>query len=125
MIPIKCKWCGYEWETRSQIIWVTCPNCQGKTPHPEHYKGEEEVDYRLVREDISQKTTHGSMYDPIIDDFLEMNTKQVKVEVKDKEPKYVRVQLYRRLKDRSLLDRAKPSIIGGKCYLERLEDEPV
>lgn len=28
---VKCKDCGYEWESRSQMLWITCPCCQLKT----------------------------------------------------------------------------------------------
>jgi len=27
---IKCFRCGYEWNTCSELIYVTCPNCQTK-----------------------------------------------------------------------------------------------
>jgi len=27
---IKCKFCNYEWETKSEKIYITCPNCQKK-----------------------------------------------------------------------------------------------
>ena len=30
MTKIKCKSCGYEWETGSELEMVTCPNCQRK-----------------------------------------------------------------------------------------------
>ena len=26
---LKCK-CGYEWETKSQMQWATCPSCRLK-----------------------------------------------------------------------------------------------
>ena len=27
---IKCSKCGYEWNTESKMIWVTCPSCRLK-----------------------------------------------------------------------------------------------
>ena len=30
MKKVKCSKCGYEWETKSEKIFVTCPNCQLK-----------------------------------------------------------------------------------------------
>jgi hypothetical protein len=28
-MKIKCK-CGYEWDTKSKMAWVTCPSCRLK-----------------------------------------------------------------------------------------------
>ena len=27
---VKCNNCGYEWETKSKLNFVTCPSCQKK-----------------------------------------------------------------------------------------------
>ena len=27
----KCKWCGYSWDCRSEMQFVTCPSCLKKT----------------------------------------------------------------------------------------------
>jgi DNA-directed RNA polymerase subunit RPC12/RpoP len=29
-MEIKCSHCGYEWETKSKLENITCPNCQLK-----------------------------------------------------------------------------------------------
>jgi len=29
-MKIKCQKCKYEWNTKSKMIWVTCPSCQKK-----------------------------------------------------------------------------------------------
>jgi len=29
-MKIKCKKCGYEWDTKSKLIYITCPNCYNK-----------------------------------------------------------------------------------------------
>jgi len=31
MKKIKCKYCNYEWESKSEMLLVTCPNCGKKT----------------------------------------------------------------------------------------------
>lgn len=28
---IKCKHCGYEWKTSSEMVFVSCPSCLKKT----------------------------------------------------------------------------------------------
>ena len=30
MITAKCKKCGYEWESNSEMIMVSCPSCGTK-----------------------------------------------------------------------------------------------
>lgn len=30
MITAKCKKCGYKWETKSLMIFVSCPSCNNK-----------------------------------------------------------------------------------------------
>ena len=32
MVKVKCHLCGYEWNTESDKIMVTCPSCSRKTP---------------------------------------------------------------------------------------------
>jgi len=27
---VKCSHCGYEWETKTVLIMITCPSCQKK-----------------------------------------------------------------------------------------------
>jgi len=27
---LKCLKCGYDWETKSKLIYVCCPNCMNK-----------------------------------------------------------------------------------------------
>jgi len=31
---VKCKHCGYEWWTKSNMMYLSCPNCGGKTENP-------------------------------------------------------------------------------------------
>jgi len=32
---IKCKGCGYEWLTKSEMVYVVCPRCMNKNKVPE------------------------------------------------------------------------------------------
>jgi len=32
---IKCKYCGYEWNTRSKHVKVSCPSCLNKVDNKE------------------------------------------------------------------------------------------
>lgn len=34
LTKVKCSKCGYEWETESEMILVTCPSCMLKSKHP-------------------------------------------------------------------------------------------
>ena len=37
MKPIKgmrCKRCGYEWWSKSEMVWVTCPSCSYRSAKP-------------------------------------------------------------------------------------------
>jgi len=29
-MKVKCPLCGYEWETKSKLIFITCVSCQRK-----------------------------------------------------------------------------------------------
>ena len=33
-IKVKCKYCGYGWNTRSQMDMVSCPSCLNKNKIP-------------------------------------------------------------------------------------------
>jgi len=37
-MKIKCKKCEYEWETKSQLILVSCPSCGTKNKTNEQEK---------------------------------------------------------------------------------------
>lgn len=30
LFKVKCPNCNYEWETKSDKLWTSCPNCQRK-----------------------------------------------------------------------------------------------
>lgn len=35
---VKCSKCGYEWNTRSEMMFVSCPSCMQKTKVEEEKK---------------------------------------------------------------------------------------
>jgi len=37
---IKCKFCGYEWITASELIMICCPNCLKKNKNLKEAKNE-------------------------------------------------------------------------------------
>ncbi|MEM4620796.1 MAG: hypothetical protein QW607_11370 [Desulfurococcaceae archaeon] len=38
LVKVKCKYCGYEWYTRSYKKYVGCPNCAYKVRNPRYDK---------------------------------------------------------------------------------------
>ena len=40
MKKLKCTKCGYEWETKSELILVSCPSCGSKIKNKEIKKEE-------------------------------------------------------------------------------------
>jgi hypothetical protein len=61
-----------------------------------------------------------SKYDPIIDRFLTENHDLVRVEVKDKDAGYMRINLNRLIISRGMKDRVKASMVSGGVYLEKI-----
>lgn len=37
-MDIKCKHCGYEWNTSSTLIMISCSSCSRKTPSNRPFK---------------------------------------------------------------------------------------
>ena len=33
-VKLKCPYCGYEWETSSKLVYVSCPSCLKKVLNP-------------------------------------------------------------------------------------------
>ena len=33
-MKLKCKKCGYEWDSNSKMLWATCPSCRLKVKNP-------------------------------------------------------------------------------------------
>ncbi|GAG35381.1 unnamed protein product, partial [marine sediment metagenome] len=70
-----------------------------------------------------EKTYHkGSVYDPIIDQFLESGQELVEISIEGKRPGYVVTQLDRRINTRKLDIVASRG--GGFVYLEKKTTEP-
>ncbi len=38
---VECEFCGYEWKTKSDHVFVTCPSCLKKTKVEKEEKNEE------------------------------------------------------------------------------------
>jgi seryl-tRNA synthetase len=80
-----------------------------------------EVEFELkpVEEKPSRKYHKKSKYDPIIDEFIEMDEDLVKVEIEDKEANYLRTQLKKRIDTRELQDELDVAVVNGVCYIEK------
>ena len=61
----------------------------------------------------------GSIYDPILDQFLECSDDLVEVHIEDKDVNYLRTQLNKRIEARGLKDKMEISVINGVLYLEK------
>jgi hypothetical protein len=79
-----------------------------------------DVDYTLipVKSKPSRKYRKGSKYDPILDAFILGEANLVQVSIVDKDANYLRIQLNKRIEDRSL-GNIKVSVINNVVYLEK------
>jgi len=75
--------------------------------------GEIRFELKPVDERPKRRFKRGSKYDPIIDRFLMENHDLVKVEVKDKDVGYMRINLNRLIISRGMKDRVKASVVDG------------
>jgi len=82
-----------------------------------------EVDFKLKAIEEKQSRTYrkGSKYDPILDEFLEMDEDLVKVVVEEKEANYLRSQLKKRIDRRGMEDKVDAAVVNGVCYLEKMK----
>lgn len=39
---LKCKFCGHEWKSGSEMIWITCSCCQNKSKYPKDNEKKDE-----------------------------------------------------------------------------------
>jgi len=79
-----------------------------------------DVDYTLipVKSKPLRKYRKGSKYDPILDAFILGEANLVQVSIVDKDANYLRIQLNKRIEDRSL-GNIKVSVINNVVYLEK------
>ena len=77
-----------------------------------------EFEMRPVEKKRKKMYHKGSVYDPIIDQFLESEQELVEISIEGKRPSYVVSQLDRRIKTRELVDIVASSG-GGFVYLEK------
>jgi len=80
-----------------------------------------EVEFELkpVEEKPSRKYHKKSKYDPILDEFMEMDEDLVKVEIEDKDANYLRTQLKKRIETREIQDELNVAVVNGVCYIEK------
>jgi len=79
-------------------------------------------DMRVVEKKREGKFLKGSIYDPMIDQFIESGNDLVEIEVEGKKAGYIKHQLQLRIERRGLDIIA--SAAGGFAYLERKTSEP-
>ena len=78
-----------------------------------------QVDYNFipVGNKPIRKYRKGSKYDPILDAFLDQESKIVEITVKGKGANYIRTQLKKRIDARNL--DVDTSVVNNKVYLEK------
>ena len=88
-------------------------------------RSEIKFEMRKVDEKRKKKYITKSMYDPIIDQFLEGGEELVEIIVEDKKPSYVASQLNKRIETRELETEIEASAAQEFVYLEKKPIEPV
>ena len=79
--------------------------------------GEIRFQMRPVTEKRERKVKRGSIYDPLIDQFLESGHDLVEIEVEDRKPSYVAGMLKKRIQVRGL--ELKATAVSDVVYLEK------
>ena len=79
-----------------------------------------DVDRSIALEKKEPKK-RGSIYDPIIDQFLESEHPLVEITVKNRKASYVNTLLNKRIGERGLVEQVKASYVTDWVYLERVE----
>ena len=74
---------------------------------------------REVTEKRKKRYQKRSIYDPMIDQFLNSGYSLVEIEVKGKRGSYIAAQLSGRIKARELEDKIEASAASGFAYLEK------
>jgi hypothetical protein len=80
-----------------------------------------DISFKLVdvEKKPSRKYRKGSKYDPIIEKFLGVKSRLVKVEVAGKDANYLRTQLKKRIHARDLNNKIEISVVNNVAYLEK------
>ncbi|MCW3978911.1 MAG: hypothetical protein NWF12_04120 [Candidatus Bathyarchaeota archaeon] len=79
------------------------------------------LNFKLVPvEEKPRRFRQGSIYDPIIDEFLGGKESLVEVSVEGKSAHYLRMQLNKRIQMRGLDEQVKVSVTGEVAYMEKL-----
>jgi hypothetical protein len=73
---------------------------------------------REVKEKREKKIKRGSIYDPMIDQFLKAGHDLVEIEVEGKKPDYVAGMLKKRIRARGL--EIKATAVSDVVYLEKV-----
>lgn len=81
--------------------------------------GEVKFQLKPVEKKPTKKYRKRSKYDPVIDEFLGLETRIVQVSVEGVEPNYLRTQLNKRIEARELKEKVKVSVINNIVYMER------
>jgi len=79
--------------------------------------------FDLIEETEIPKTTYekGSIYDPIVDKFIESPLKLVSLKPDaDQTANYLRTQIVKRLEAKKLLGDIKASVVNNKVYLQKI-----
>ncbi len=80
-----------------------------------------EVDKSIALEMKEPKKKHMSIYDPIIDQFLENDHKLVEITVENRKANYLNLMLNKRIGERGLGEQVKASYVTDWVYLEKVE----
>ncbi len=79
-----------------------------------------DVDRSIALEKKEPKKS-GSIYDPIIDQFIESEHPLVEITVKNRKANYVNLMLNKRIGERGLVEQVKASYVTDWVYLEKVE----
>jgi len=76
-------------------------------------------DLKPISKKPSRKHRKGSKYDPILDSFLNGDHELVEVGIEDKDPRYLRSMLNKRIEARNLWNEVRAFVDDDRLFLER------
>jgi len=127
---IICRKCGFwrrKWIVMKHVVCEECAqkeeeagkNLEKVTPLSTDQSRSIEGEAYATGIDIeSEELEDTTKYDPILDEFMGLESKLVMVEIEGKEAKYLRTQLNKRIKAKGL--KVKTSVVNGVLYLAKL-----